>query len=110
METAFAADIAERLIGAGRPAEALEWLKRSRRPFDDEDTAQIDLQVQALEALGKSDDAQEARWAYFGKTLNAGYLRAYLKRLPDFADFEAERKAFEIAATIARPRRRRLSL
>jgi hypothetical protein len=98
METAFAADIAERLIGAGRPAEALEWLKRSRRPFEDEDTAQIDLQVQALEALGKSDDAQEVRWAYFRKTLNAEYLRAYLKRLPDFADFEAERKAFEIAA------------
>jgi hypothetical protein len=65
--------------------------------IDDEDTAQIDLQVQALEALGRMDDAQEARWAYFQKTLNVEYLRAYLKRLPDFEDFEAERKALEIA-------------
>jgi hypothetical protein len=44
------------------------------------------------------DDAQKARWTYFQKTLNIEYLRAYLKRLPDFEDFEAERKAFAIAA------------
>jgi hypothetical protein len=54
--------------------------------------------VEALEALGKKDEAQDARWRYFEKTLNADSLRAYLKRLPDFEDFEAERKAFEIAA------------
>jgi hypothetical protein len=66
--------------------------------LDEEDTAQIDLQVQALEALGRMDDAQKARWTYFQKTLNIEYLRAYLKRLPDFEDFEAERKAFAITA------------
>ncbi len=98
METAYVADIAERLITTGRPAEALEWLSRSRRALDDEDTAPPDLKVQAFEALGRMDDAQEARWMYFEETLNVEYLRAYLKRLPDFADFEAERKAFEIAA------------
>jgi hypothetical protein len=54
--------------------------------------------VEALEALGKKDDAQDARWRYFEKSLNVDSLRAYLKRLPDFEDFEAERKAFEIAA------------
>ena len=30
--------------------------------------------------------------------MNIEYLHAYLKRLPDFEDFEAERKAFAIAA------------
>ena len=44
------------------------------------------------------NDAQAARRRYFEKTLNVESLRAYLKRLPDFADFEAEQKAFEIAA------------
>jgi hypothetical protein len=98
IETAYVADIARRLLASGRPAETLEWLSRSTRVPNDENTAQIDLQVQALEALGKIDDAQEARWAYFQQTLNVDYLRAYLKRLPDFEDFAAERKAFEIAA------------
>jgi hypothetical protein len=98
MEAASAPDIAERLIRAGRPGEAIDWLKRSRRPFDDDDTAHVNLMVEALEALGKKDDAQDARWRYFEKSLNVDSLRAYLKRLPDFEDFEAERKAFEIAA------------
>ena len=55
MEAAYASDIAERLIRAGRPGEAIDWLKRSRRPFEDDDTAHIDLMVEALEALGKKD-------------------------------------------------------
>jgi hypothetical protein len=98
MDMAYTPDIAERLIRAGRPGEAIDWLKRSRRPFDDEDIKHIELMVEALEALGKKDEAQEARWQYFEKTLNVESLRAYLKRLPDFEDFEAERKAFEFAA------------
>ena len=98
MEAAYAPDIANKLIRAGRPGEAIDWLKRSRRPFDDDDTTHIDLMVEALEALGKKDEAQDARWRYFEKSLNVDSLRAYLKRLPDFEDFEAERKAFEIAA------------
>lgn len=98
MEAAYAPNIAERLIRAGRPGEAIDWLKRSRRPFDDDDTAHVNLMVEALEALGKKDDAQDARWRYFEKSLNVDSLRAYLKRLPDFEDFEAERMAFEIAA------------
>jgi hypothetical protein len=98
IETAYVAEIAERLITAGRAAEALEWLSRPTRVLDHGNTAPVDLQVRALEALGRMDDAQEVRWAYFQKTLNVEYLRAYLKRLPDFEDFEAERKAFEIAA------------
>ena len=98
MEAPYGPDIAERLLRAGRPGEAIDWLKGSRRPFDDEDTTHVELMVEALEALGKKNDAQDARWRYFEKTLNVESLRAYLKRLPDFEDFKAERKAFEIAA------------
>lgn len=98
MEAACTPDIAKRLIRAGRPGEAIDWLKRSRRPFDDDDSAHIDLTIEALEALGKKDEAQDARARYFEKTLNVESLRACPKRLPDFEDFEAERKAFEIAA------------
>jgi hypothetical protein len=98
MDAAYTPDIVERLIRAGRPGEAIDLLKRSRWPFDDEDTTHIELMVEALEALGKKDEAQDSRWRYFEKALNVDSLRAYLKRLPDFEDFEAERKAFEIVA------------
>jgi|SRR3984893_16797022 len=56
LERAYIADIAGRLITSGRPTEALKWLSRSTRVLDEEDTAQIDLQVQALEALGSAVD------------------------------------------------------
>ena len=52
------------------------------------------LIVKTLEALGKTDDAV----AVFREDPQRRKFRAYLKRLPDFADFEAEQKAFEIAA------------
>ena len=35
--------------------------------FDDDDSALIDLMVETLEALGKKDDAQDARRRYFEK-------------------------------------------
>lgn len=51
------------------------------------------VRIDALEALGRTDEAQAERWATFERTLSAEYLRAYLKRLPDFDDEEAESKA-----------------
>jgi hypothetical protein len=51
------------------------------------------------EALGpRQNDAQDTRWRHFEKTLNVETLKAHLKRLPDFEDFKAERRAFETAA------------
>jgi hypothetical protein len=35
---------------------------------------------------------------HFERFLSAEHLRTYLKRLPDFEDFEAEQKALEVAA------------
>ena len=90
-------DIAERLLSANRPAEALDRLKTSRQ-IDDDDTTQIDLTVRALEALERNDEAQDVRWRFFQKTLNPDYLREHLKRLPDFEDFEAEQEGLTWAA------------
>ena len=46
-----------------------------------------------LEALERAQEAQAFRWDCFERSLNATHLRAYLKRLPDFDDVEAEERA-----------------
>ena len=50
-----------------------------------------------MEALGNKDEAQVFRWQCFERTLNSAHLRAYLKRLPDFDDLEAEERAMSYA-------------
>jgi hypothetical protein len=56
------------------------------------------VRLDVLDALGRSAEAQTLRWALFEKVLHADYLRAYLKRLRDFDDEEAERRAMDFAA------------
>ncbi|MBI1172925.1 hypothetical protein GC209_16145 [bacterium] len=94
-----AAEIAARLIAAGRAAEALAALDAARaqdkRWIPD---AWHEARLTALEALGRHEDAQAHRWASFAQTLSIPHLRAYLKRLPDFADIEAEERAMAHAA------------
>lgn len=98
---AIAARIAERLLGAGRAPGAMAALvkaEQQRGPngyWPDWDRVRIDT----LEALGQSEDAQRARWTLFEKLLHAGYLKAYLNKLPDFDNDEAEAKALAYAAT-----------
>lgn len=93
-----AAEIANRLISAGRAEEALAALGKvdaeghNDVPFD----WQL-ARVEALEALEREDEAQAYRWRYFEQSLNDGHLRAYVRRLPDFDDLEAEEKAFAYA-------------
>lgn len=93
-----AAKIANRLTSAGRADEALTALDkvdtegRSDVPFD----WQL-ARVEALESLGRQDEAQAYRWQCFELSLNDKHLRAYVKRLPDFDDLEAEEKAFAYA-------------
>jgi hypothetical protein len=98
MESTHALEVAERLIAASRPAEALDWLDKPRRRVEDDDGTDTDLRIAALEALGRKDEAQDVRWRHFECFLSAEHLRAYLKRLPDFEDFEAEQKALDVAA------------
>ena len=97
LEEAHAGDIAERLLNAGRPAEALDWLDKPQRALLTDDVVTTDLRIDALEALGRKPEAQAERWRHFERALSAAHLRAYLKRLPDFEDFEAEQKALNLA-------------
>ncbi|NKK62413.1 hypothetical protein GFL88_02475 [Rhizobium leguminosarum bv. viciae] len=90
----IAADIANRLVSAGRAKEALEMLnevdtKGRAMPFE----WQL-ARVETLEALGRGEEAQTYRWTCFEQSLHDQHLRTFLKRLPDFDDLEAEEKAF----------------
>ncbi|WP_176594125.1 DUF6880 family protein [Sphingobium sp. EM0848] len=92
---AIAAAIAERLLAAGRTSEAMSALdaadaiRRRGGHWPDWDR----VRIAALDTLGHADKAQAARWKRFTTALDAEYLRAYLKRLPDFDDLEAEKRA-----------------
>ena len=98
---AVAASIARRLLDAGRAPEA--WAALERVDAQRREQASMEWEeahVDVLEALGRSDEAQAFRWQRFLATLNATHLRAYLKRLPDFDDFEAEQRALAHALTL----------
>lgn len=105
VEVAQVADIALRLIEAGRPEDAIGWLDRAQGVDPSDEDAVIDLRLAALEALGKKDEAQVLRWSHFTRSLRVDLLRDHLKRLPDFDDFEAERRAMGVAATYENPHR-----
>jgi hypothetical protein len=93
-----AADIANRLVSAGRAEEALKALDkvevkgRADVPFE----WQL-ARVEALEALERNEEAQDFRWRCFEQSLNDEHLRAYVRRLPDFDDIEAEERASAFA-------------
>jgi hypothetical protein len=96
---AVAAEIATRLIAAGRTADALQALDAAEiDPKRWTPDAWHEARLTALEALGRSKDAQAHRWACFAQSLAIPPLRAYLKRLPDFEDIEAEDRAMALAA------------
>ncbi len=106
------AEIGRRLLTAGRAKEALAALEaarpkqRSRHDDDDEfflaayegGSRWEEVYIEALEATGQTELAQRRRWAAFEERLSSIQLRAYLKRLPDFDDVEAEERAMEHAA------------
>jgi hypothetical protein len=92
---AIAARIAERLLAADRADEAMAALALAETDFrkggrwPDWQRFHIDV----LDAQGHLADAQKERWAIFEQGLSAEYLRAFIKRLPDFDDEEAEHRA-----------------
>ncbi len=99
---AIAADIARRLLEAGRPHDAwqaLEAVEPGRRNWNAVEWEQA--RADTLEALGRSEEAQAFRWQRFQATLDTAHLRAYLRKLPDFDDFEAEQRALRHALTHA---------
>lgn len=91
---AIAAEIAQRLLAADRAADAMAFLERanvSEKRWIPREWQEARLD--ALEALGRGDEAQAFRWTCFERDLATEQLRAYLKRLPDFEDIEAEERA-----------------
>lgn len=105
-----AADIARRLLGAGRVSEARAALEAalSPSPLNRPRTfgrhqkdgaprltpAWETVSIDVLDAEGDRDEAQALRWSLFERDLSAPVLRDYLSRLPDFEDVEALDLAF----------------
>jgi hypothetical protein len=98
----IAAEIARRLLAAGRIDEAWQAIsvvehRRRDGGWNWPDFEWENVRIEVLEALGRAEDAQAARWSCFERSLSSSHLRAYLKLLPDFDDIEAETKALEYA-------------
>ena len=102
----IAADIARRLLNADRAAEALEVVdaadsERGRgywSGFEWDDT-----RIDALEALGCPEDAQQHRWTCFERFLSTAHLKAYLRGLSDFDAIGAEEQALDHAQRFSNP-------
>ena len=101
--------IAERLLRAGRHAEALEWVSKPGRPrvkiltwtnagdvepAASETPEQIRLELRILEAMGDRKGAQTLRWTTFLELLDTALLREHVQRLADFEEFEVLERAF----------------
>ncbi|GGF62932.1 hypothetical protein GCM10011332_16060 [Terasakiella brassicae] len=99
----IAAEIADRLLNAGRIDEAWTAINKaeSSNPYIWSEWEHTRIKV--LEAKGDIDEVQKFRWSCFERSLSAEHLKAYLKQLPDFDDLEAEEKAFEYAYNYKHP-------
>ena len=108
------AEIARRLLDADRAAEALDWIRRplgsqgrvvtretlaaGEAGFDGQARERIDVEIRALDALGRHAEAQALRWRGFETFLDADMLRAHLAKLPDFEDEEVLERALDHVA------------
>jgi hypothetical protein len=93
----IAADIASRLMAAGRAEEALSLLDAADL-YDPRRTPEAwhDARLSVLEALGRTEQAQNHRWQVFAQTLAPAPLRALLKKIPDFEDIEVLDRAMAL--------------
>jgi hypothetical protein len=113
-------EIARRLLAAGRPAEALDWIRRPQEPgprvvtradliagYDVQihERGRQALEIDILEATGRGGEAQALRWARFARELDAPMLRTYLAKLPDFEDEDALQRALDHAQAFPQPHR-----
>jgi hypothetical protein len=88
------ARVAERLIAHDRAGEALEWIDApTDRGHSERELA--GLRLLALEKLKRTGMAQAERRQIFERWLEPNVLRAWLKGLPAFEDFEAEQQALD---------------
>jgi hypothetical protein len=108
-----AAQIGQRLLKAGRSDGAIRVLeaaaprRQTRRGALGDDLDHLGWEgpeadwegvyLDALDAVGRTEDARRLRWKAFEERLSVERLRAYLKALPDFEEVLAEQKAMEYA-------------
>jgi hypothetical protein len=106
-----ASEIGHRLLRVGRAQEALGALEQAAPSrhgsylnddlyhpgYEGPWSSWEDAYLQALDATGQTERAQQLRWAAFEERLSVTRLRAYLKGLPDFDDVLAEEKAMNYA-------------
>lgn len=101
---ALAADVARHLLEAGRADQALAVLDGAAANLTEwQADARSDARIAVLEALGQRGEAQQQRWASFCRCLSISHLRAFLQRLDDFADVEAEERALQLAEQHPQP-------
>ena len=97
----FASEIAQQLLRSGRGKEALDYLDGATPSAENRHFGQIewtDARIAALDALQRVGEAQTLRLELFQARLSPSHLRAYLDRLPDFDDVEAEDRALDFVA------------
>jgi hypothetical protein len=94
----ISAEIAVRLLAAGRAGDALGFIERADTRDSWVPREWLDTRLDVLDALDRKGEAQAFRWSCFKNTLAPEYLRDYLKQLPDFEDIEAEERAMDHAA------------
>lgn len=100
---AVAAELARRFLDAGRTEDAGEILRAAAPRTDARAGAAPDFDwegawIDYLEQSGEAGAAQQVRWASFERTLSLDRARAFVSRLGDFDDVEAEARIYEIAA------------
>ena len=100
---AVAAEVARRYLAVARTAEAGDVLRGSapkviRGKASDPDFEWETAWIDYLEQAGQLEAAQSVRWTSFERTLSTARARAFIERLADFDDVEAETQAFGIAA------------
>lgn len=100
----YSAEIAQRLLAAGRAEEALRTLDAATGGADATNVmgrphyGWADTRIKALESLGRHQDAQDQRWACFDRALSIPHLRAWLRQFPNTFDaMDAEERAFDHA-------------
>ena len=90
----IAAEVAGLMLADDQAQEALDLLLGADQDARSSGhAAWDDAYIASLLALGREQEAQDHRWAYFSASLSAPHLRDYLKALPDFEDVDAEEAA-----------------
>jgi hypothetical protein len=103
--------VAQLLLEAGRPSEALTWVRREGRrsikfmtsadladggmPRDADSRPRAKLEARILDALGDGAAAQALRWTAFETSLDGALLRDHIDHLGEFEEFDTLDRAFD---------------